>query len=99
MEKPHTDLDKLQQEIDREQTAAKVAAKKSVTNKLAPARSSSSGIVLTLAGGLVVLGLAFTYAQILGRQAVTRFTAGSIGAAAGLLVGYSIGRKDKAEED
>ena len=50
---PHTDLDKLQQEIDREQTAAKVAAKKSVTNKLAPARSSSSGIVLTLAGGLV----------------------------------------------
>ena len=53
MEKPHTDLDKLQQEIDREQTAAKVAAKKSVTNKLAPARSSSSGIVLTLAGGLV----------------------------------------------
>lgn len=99
MEKPHTDIDKLQQKIDRERTAAKVAANKSVNNKLAPARSTSSGLVLTLAGGLVVLGLAFTYAQMLGRQAVTRVTAGSIGAAAGLLVGYSIGRKDKAEED
>lgn len=81
MEKPRKDIDKLQQEIDRERTAAKVAAKKSVTAILAPAKSSSSGIVLTLAGGLVVLGLAFTYAQMLGRQAVTRFTAGSIGAA------------------
>ncbi|QNI85954.1 hypothetical protein SynPROS71_02185 [Synechococcus sp. PROS-7-1] len=52
MEKPRTDIDKLQQEIDRERTAAKEAAKKSVTAKLAPAKSSSSEVVLTLAGGL-----------------------------------------------
>ncbi|QNI85686.1 hypothetical protein SynPROS71_01905 [Synechococcus sp. PROS-7-1] len=95
MENPQKAIDKLQQEIDHERAAVEGAVRKSTTSNLA-SKTSSSGIVLTLAGGLVVLGLSFTYAQMLGRQAVTRLTAGSFGGAAGLLVGFAIGRQEKS---
>ena len=87
MEDAKKDFSKLQDEIDKEQAAVK----KATASDLGP-KSSFSGTVLGIAGGLVVLGLAFTYAQMLGRQTVMKITAGSIGGAAGLVVGYALGR-------
>ena len=87
MDDPKKDISKLQDEIDKEQAAAK----KATASELAP-KGSFSGTVLGIAGGLVLLGLAFTYAQMLGRQTVMKITAGSIGGAAGLVAGYALGR-------
>ena len=87
MDDPTKDISKLQDEIDKEQAAVK----KATASGLGP-KGSFSGAVLGIAGGLVVLGLAFTYAQMLGRQTVMKITAGSIGGAAGLVVGYALGR-------
>ena len=87
MEDPKKDISKLQDEIDKEHAAVK----KATVTDLVP-RSSFSGTVLGIAGGLVVLGLAFTYAQMLGRQTVMKITAGSIGGAPGLVVGYALAR-------
>lgn len=91
MENPRKDIDELLREIDSERTA--------VTRSSDATQTSGFGVVVTLAGGLLVLGLAVTYAQMLGRQSVTRLTAGSIGGAAGLLVGYAIGRQKEGRRD
>ena len=87
MDDPKKDISKLQDEIDKEQAAVKKATATDLGSK-----GSFSGAVLGIAGGLVVLGLAFTYAQMLKEQTVMKITAGSIGGAAGLVVGYALGR-------
>ena len=42
---------------------------------------------------LVVLGLSVSFASQLTKDQVTALTAGSVGAAGGLVVGYTVGRK------
>ena len=58
-------------------------------------RPQSLGLdaVLTGAGMLVVLGLSVSLASQLTKDQVTALTAGSVGAAGGLVVGYTVGRK------
>ena len=52
--------------------------------------------VLTGAGMLVVLGLSVSLASELTKDQVTALTAGSVGAAGGLVIGYSVGRKRRS---
>lgn len=56
-------------------------------------RNKSLYAVVTGAGILLVLGLAMGFASRLSDKQVTSFTAGSVGASAGLVVGYFVGRK------
>ena len=52
--------------------------------------------MLTGAGMLVVLGLSVSLASELTKDQVTALTAGSVGAAGGLVIGYSVGRKRRS---
>ena len=50
--------------------------------------------MLTGAGLLLVLGLAVSFASRLNQDQITGLTAASFGAAAGLVVGYVVGKTD-----
>lgn len=87
MEKPRKDIDQLQQEIDQEREGVKKASR---GDRIA--KHSRFDAVITGAGLLVVVGLALSFAKTLDDQTVSKLTAGSIGGAAGLLIGFAVGR-------
>tara|TARA_B100001173_G_scaffold250321_1_gene221107 strand:+ start:130 stop:423 length:294 start_codon:yes stop_codon:yes gene_type:complete len=94
MTDPKKDIDRLQREIDDVRTDSDRASK-GAPPKPVPYRPQSLGLdaVLTGAGMLVVLGLSVSLASQLTKDQVTALTAGSVGAAGGLVVGYTVGRK------
>ena len=94
MTDPQKDIDRLQREIDDVRTDADRASKGSPPKPVLY-RPQSLGLdaVLTGAGMLVVLGLSVSLASQLTKDQVTALTAGSVGAAGGLVVGYTVGRK------
>jgi hypothetical protein len=88
------DIDRLQQEMD---SACADADKASRSEALKPVLYKPQNIgldaVIAGAGMLVILGLAVSLASQLTKDQVTALTAGSIGGAGGLVIGYGIGRK------
>lgn len=90
MTDPKRDIDRLQQEMDQARTDAANAGKGGVVK--AP-KNQSLDAVLTGSGMLLVLGLAVSFASRLTPKQVTSLTAGSVGASAGLVVGYFVGRR------
>ena len=90
MTDPKRDIDRLQQEMDQARTDAANAGKGEVVK--AP-KNQSLDAVVTGAGMLLVLGLAVGFASRLTAKQVTSLTAGSVGASAGLVVGYFVGRR------
>ena len=91
---PKKDIDRLQREIDDVRTDADRASKEASPKPLLY-RPQNLGLdaVLIGAGMLVVLGLSVSLASQLTKDKVTALTAGSIGGAGGLVIGYGIGRK------
>ena len=94
MTDPKKDIDRLQREIDDVRTDADRASKGSPP-KPVPYRPQSLGLdaVLTGAGMLVVLGLSVNLASKLTKDQETALRAGSVGAAGGLVVSYTVGSK------
>tara|TARA_B100000674_G_scaffold440713_1_gene403777 strand:- start:683 stop:1123 length:441 start_codon:yes stop_codon:yes gene_type:complete len=90
MTDPKRDIDRLQQEMDQARTDAAKAGKGEVVK--AP-KNQSLDAVVTGAGMLLVLGLAVGFASRLTLKQVKSLTAGSVGASAGLVVGYFVGRR------
>ena len=91
------DIDRLQCEMDEARTEADRAFK-GEPPKPVIYRPQSLGLdaVLTGAGMLVVLGLSVSLASQLTKDQVTALTAGSVGAAGGLVIGYTVGRKRRS---
>jgi hypothetical protein len=91
------DLERLERELERShKQASAVSAQETARPLLPPAKGSkphsSLDLVLGLAAALAVIGLLVnTVQQIPGQQAKT-LRDGLIGSAAGLLVGYGVGR-------
>ena len=89
-----TDLEKdlgcLQREMDQARTDAAKAGKGEMVKA---SKNLSLDAVVTGAGMLLVLGLAVGLASRLTAKQVTSLTAGSVGASAGLVVGYFVGRR------
>ena len=94
MPDPKKDIERLQREIDDARVAADRACK-GESPKPVLYRQSSLGLdaVLTGAGMLVALGLSVSLASQLTEDQVTALTAGSVGAAGGLVIGHTVGRK------
>lgn len=94
MNDPQKDINRLQREIDDARTDADRASKGEL-QKPVIYRPQILGLdaVLTGAGMLVVLGLSVSLASQLTKDQVTALTAGSVGAAGGIVIGYTIGRK------
>ena len=90
MTDPKKDIDRLQREMDEARTDAANAGKGEVEKAT---KHQSLDAVVTGAGMLLVLGLAMGFASRLSPQQVTSLTAGSVGASAGLVVGYAVGRR------
>ena len=90
MTDPKKDIDRLQREMDEARTDAANAGKGDVEKAT---KHQSLDAVVTGAGMLLVLGLAMGFASRLSAQQVTTLTAGSVGASAGLVVGYAVGRR------
>ena len=86
----HKELERLQKEVDQD---TRDSAKVSTGGMVRENRNQNFDAVLTGAGMLLVLGLAIGFASRLTQQQVTSMTAGSVGASAGLLVGYAVGRR------
>ena len=93
MNDPQKDINRLQREIDDARTDADRASKGEL-QKPVIYRPQILGLdaVLTGAGMLVVLGLSVSLASQLTKDQVTALTAGSVGAAGGIVIGYTIGR-------
>ena len=94
MTDPKKDIDRLQREMDEACTEADRAFK-GEPPKPVLYRQQTFGLdsVLTGAAMLVVLGLSVSLASQLTKDQVTALTAGSVGAAGGLVIGYAVGRK------
>ena len=90
MTDPKQDINRLQREMDKDRDDAARATRGEVVK--AP-KNQSLDAVVTGAGMLLVLGLAMGFASRLSAQQVTSLTAGSVGASAGLVVGYAVGRR------
>ena len=90
MTDPKKDIDRLQREMDEARTDAANAGKGEVEKAT---KNQSLDAVVTGAGMLLVLGLVMGFASRLSAQQVTSLTAGSVGASAGLVVGYAVGRR------
>ena len=92
MTDPKKDIDRLQREMDQARTDAAKAGKGEMVKA---SKNLSLDAVVTGAGMLLVLGLAVGLASRLTAKQVTSLTAGSVGASAGLVVGYFVGcRRD-----
>ena len=89
MTDPQKDIDRLQREMDQARTDAAIAGK----GEMGAPKNQSLDAVVTGAGMLLVLGLAVGFASRLTAKQVTSLTAGSVGASAGLVVGYFVGRR------
>ena len=97
MTDPAKELERLQAEMDQfrsEAAATKQNAKGDVEKGSSEKVSGRFDAVLTGAGLLLVLGLAVSFASRLNRDQITGLTAASVGAAAGLVVGYGVGKSD-----
>ena len=94
MTAPKKDIDRLQREMDEARTEADRAFK-GESPKPVLYRQQAFGLdsVITGAAMLVVLGLSVSLAGQLTKDQVTALTAGSVGAAGGLVIGYTVGRK------
>tara|TARA_B100001057_G_scaffold218769_1_gene218927 strand:- start:34 stop:327 length:294 start_codon:yes stop_codon:yes gene_type:complete len=94
MTEPKKDIDRLQREIDDVRTDAD-RAPRGAPPKPVVYKPQNLGLdaVLTGAGMLVILGLSVSLASQLTKDQVTALTAGSVGAAGALVVGYTVGRK------
>ena len=90
MTDPKQDLDRLQREVDQVRNDAASARKGEMVETQ---KNQSLDAVVTGAGMLLVLGLAMGFASRLSEKQVTSLTAGSVGARAGLVVGYFVGRR------
>lgn len=90
MTDPKQDINRLQREVDQARNDAAKARKGEVVE---PQSNQSLDAVVTGAGMLLVLGLAMGFASRLSDKQVTSLTAGSVGASAGLVVGYFVGRR------
>ena len=90
MTDPQKDIDSLQREMDQALTDAANAGKGEMVK--AP-KNQSLDAVVTGAGMLLVLGLAVGFASRLTAKQVVSLTAGSVGASAGLVVGYFVSRR------
>ena len=94
MTDPKKDIDRLQREMDEARTEADRAFKGDPPKPvLYKPQNLGIDAVLTGAGMLVVLGLSVSLASQLTKDQVTALTAGSVGAAGGLVIGYTVGRK------
>ena len=94
MTAPKKDIDRLQREMDEARTEADRAFK-GEPPKPVLYRQQAFGLDSVLIGAamLVVLGLSVSLAGQLTKDQVTALTAGSVGAAGGLVIGYTVGRK------
>ena len=93
MNDPQKDINRLQREIDDARTDADRASKGELQKPVIyRPQILSLDAVLTGAGMLVVLGLSVSLASQLTKDQVTALTAGSVGAAGGIVIGYTIGR-------
>ena len=90
MTDPQKDIDRLQREMDQALPDAANAGKGEMVK--AP-KNQSLDAVVTGAGMLLVLGLAVGFASRLTAKQVVSLTAGSVGASAGLVVGYFVSRR------
>ena len=94
MTDPKKAIDRLQREMDEARTEADRAFKGDPPKPvLYKPQNLGIDAVLTGAGMLVVLGLSVSLASQLTKDQVTALTAGSVGAAGGLVIGYTVGRK------
>ena len=94
MTDPQKEISKLQEEMDAARREAKQSGNDTALAQATPRpQNTSLDFVITGAGMLVVLGLAVSFSSQLTRDQVTALTAGSIGGAGGLVIGYSIGRR------
>lgn len=92
MDEPTKDIAKLQKEIDQQRDAARQAQISKPEAKPKKSSNKSLDAVLVGAGLLVVMTVAINAASKLRPSQITALSAGSIGGAAGLVVGYLIGR-------
>ena len=94
MTDPQKEISQLQEEMDVARREAKQSGNDTALAQATPrSQNTSLDYVITGAGMLVVLGLAVSFSSQLTRDQVTALTAGSIGGAGGLVIGYSIGRR------
>ena len=94
MTDPKKDIDRLQQEMDQARADADRASKgQSLKPVLYKPQNFGLDVVIAGAGMLVVLGLSVSLASQLTKDQVTALTAGSIGGAGGLVIGYGLGRR------
>ena len=97
MTDPKKDIDRLQREMDEARTEANRAFKGEPPKPvLYKPQSLGLDAVLSGAGMLMVLGLSVSLASQLTKDQVTALTAGSVGAAGGLVIGYTVGRKRRS---
>ena len=92
MDEPTKDIANLQKEIDQQRDAARRAQISKPEAKPKKSANKSLDAVLVGAGLLVVMTVAVNAASKLRPSQITALSAGSIGGAAGLVVGYLIGR-------
>ena len=91
---PKKDIDRLQREMDQARTDAANAGKKVPTEVIYEKPSGQSlEAVVASAVTLLVVALALLFANRAPKEQVTAIAAGSVGANAGLLVGYAVGRR------
>ena len=92
MDEPTKDIANLQKEIDQQRDAARQAQISTPEAKPKKSENKSFDAVLVCAGLLVAMTIAINAASKLRPSQITALTAGSIGGAAGLVVGYLVGR-------
>ena len=94
MTDPKKDIDRLQREMDQARTDAANAGKKAPT-EVTYEKSSGQTLEAVVASAvtLLVVALALLSANRAPKEQVTAIAAGSVGANAGLLVGYGVGRR------
>ena len=92
MTDPKKEIDRLQREIDDVRTNADRASKGEPPKPvLYKPQSLGLGAVHTRAGMLVILVLSVSLARQFTKDQETYLTKGSVGAAGGLVVGYTVG--------
>ena len=97
MTDPQKDIDRLQREMDQFRTDAANAGKKAPT-EVTYEKSSGQSLEAVVASAvtfvtLLIVALALLFANRAPKEQVTAIAAGSVGANAGLLVGYAVGRR------
>ena len=94
MTEPKKDIEQLLKEMDQtSDNAAKVRRGEAKSELMSKQRNQHFDAIVTGASMLIIFSMALFYANQATKQQVNVIASGSVGASAGLLIGYAAGRR------